>query len=308
MRESQTPEDLTSVFIKPSNRERLNKAMGYESKARDLVDRLVVENIAKKPKELAKEIAAENKKYMSSKANRALEELMEYGDSLTSPGQQAIARGNVLQDLQRSFDVGMRPDYTLKLMQNKTGYKLVKDTLNRSPKGKKAWQYLQRQSVSDIINSTLDANKVIDFTKAKDIISDPHVKTMIKDALGADGLQFFEQLQTYGKNMADNIKKFAMRDKPLFERVKEQYLDKGLKYLLYGLTGYTGGTSLIPIMGVELGRMARRRKLFDILAEKTSMKLIEKLGRPNLAPKQTEDLIKKLAMIYGTQKSEESEV
>ena len=305
MRKSKNPEDLSSFFTKPSNLEKLNESVGESKQVRDFVDRLVVENISSKGKAAAQEMARETREFLGNKAQKGLDSILEYGDTMTSKGQQSLARGRVLEDLQKSFDVGAKPEYTLKAMQNPIGYELVKETLNRSPKGKKMWKSLQRQTFEDVISSTLDKNKQIDFEKAKDIFSDPHLKMVVKEALGEGGVKFFNQLQHYGKNMAENIKTLALKDKSMFEKFSDSYLDKGLKYVLYGLAGHTHGASLLPLLGSEVGKRAYRARLYKVLESPQGQNLIKEMGGKNVSSERMMKLLKRFAQVAGQAPSEQ---
>lgn len=307
MRKSQNPEDLTSMFTKPSNLERLNEAIGENKQVKDFMDRLVVENITSKNKALAQELARESREYLGKKANSAMDKLLEYGDTLASPGQQSLARGNVLQDLQKAADTGARPRYTLDLMQNPIGYDLVKDTLNRSPKGKKMFKSLQRATFEDMVASVLDKEKQIDFEKAKDILSNPHMKSVVKEAMGEEGLKFFQKLENYGQNMAVNLRKLAVKDKPLLQRVLDNYFDKGLKYALYAAAPFTLGKSLLPVLGADVAKRAYRARLFKVLENTQSQKIIQQMGQKNVSPENMAKLLKRFAQVAGRPSKDEEE-
>jgi len=305
MRKSETPEKLTSMFSEPSNLERLKKASGENKQVENFIDRLVVENIASKNKATAQEMARESREYLGKKGKEALDTILEYGDTLASPGQQSLARGRVLEDLQKAFDVGSRPKATLDMMKNKVGYDLVKDTLNRSPRGKKMWKSLQRMTFEDMVSSVIGKDKQIDFEKAKDILSDPHLKSVVKEALGEEGLRFFSQIEQYGKNISQNLQRFASQDMNLFEKISENYLDKGLKYGLYAMAPGTFGKSLLPILGVEIGKRARRARLFKMLENPQSRKVIKEMSAKNISPKRMATLLKQLSKVAGDSSEEE---
>lgn len=307
MRKSETPEKLTSMFSEPSNLQKLKKATGDNNAVDNFIDRLVVENIASKNKATAQEMARESREFLGKKGQEALDKIMEYGDTLASPGQQSLARGRVLEDLQKAFDVGSRPKATLDMMKNRVGYDLVKDTLNRSPRGKKMWKSLQRMTFEDMVSSVIGKDKQIDFEKAKDILSDPHLKSVVKEALGEEGMRFFTQMEQYGKNISQNLKRFDSQDKGLFEKISENYLDKGLKYGLYAMAPGTFGKSLLPLLGVELGKRAHRARLFKILENPQSRKVVKELGAKNISPKRMAVLLKQLSQVAGRPSEEEQE-
>lgn len=299
MRKSQNPEDLTSMFTKPSNLERLKESLGGDQRVSDFVDRLVVENISNKNKSLAREMANETREYLGSKGKDGLDKILEYGDSLSTPGQQALARGNVLQDMQKAFDTGARPDTTLKMMQNPVGYDIVKDTMNRSPKGRQMFKSLQKSTFEDMVSSVLDKEKQIDFEKAKDILSNPHMKTVVKEAMGPEGLEFFQKMEKYGQNMATNMKNLALKDKPLFQRLMDNYFDKGLKYSLYAMAPFTLGKSLLPILGADVAKRAYRARLFNVLESPQARSLVKQMGQRNISPEKMARLMKRFAQVAG---------
>lgn len=305
MKKTPNPEELSSFFTKPSNLQKLNTALGENRQIKDFADRLIVENIASKSTEAAREMARETREFLGSKARKGLDDILEYGDKLTSKGQQSLTRGKVLEDLQRSFDVGEKPAYTLKVMQNPVGYDLVKSTLNRSPKGKKMWKSLQRQTFEDLIASSLDKNKQLDFEKAKDILDNPHMKTMIQEGLGDKGMKFFKQLENYGENMAKNVRAFAIKDKPFFEKFSEKYLGTGAKYALYALAGPTKGLTLLPFLGREVMKKARLKSLHKILEKPEGQQIIKEMGQPNLSTQRISNLLKRFALVIKKQEEKE---
>ena len=307
MRKSQNPEDLTSLFTKPSNLERMNEAIGENKQVKDFLDRLVVENISNKNKSLAQEMARETREYLGKKAQSGLDKILEYGDTLSSPGQQAVARGNVLQDLQKAFDTGARPSATLKMMQNPIGYDIVKDTLNRSPKGRKMFKSLQKSTFEDMIASVLDKDKQIDFEKAKDILANPHMKSVVKEAMGEEGLKFFQKMEQYGQNMANNLKALAVKDKPLLQRVLDNYFDKGLKYSLYAAAPFTLGKSLIPVLGAEVAKRAYKARLYQVLENPQARNLMKQMGQKNVSSEKMAQLLKRFAQVAGRPSKSEDE-
>lgn len=304
LRKSQVPEDLITAFAKPSNIEKLNEAIGKSPKVKDLIDRLIVENISKKGTDLAREMATESRAYIGEKANKALDRILEYGDKLTTPGQLSLARGNVLQDLQKATTTGARPDFTLKLMRTPVGYNLVKGTLERSPKGRQMMKGLQRLTVEEMVESVIGKDKQIDFQKTKDILSDPHLKSIVKETLGEEGMRFFSQLEQYGKNMAENLHHFAMRDRSLFDKAVDTYLDKGLKYVFYAAAPFTMGKSLLPLLGAETAARAHRARLFRILENPQAREAIRDMGQKNQSHQRMAALMKRLAQVSGRSQEE----
>jgi hypothetical protein len=304
LRKTQNAEEMGNFFNKPSNLEKLKEAISDNQVVQDFTDRMVVENIASKNKAFAKELANENKQFLSKKAQDGLDKILEYGDTLTSKGQKSLARGNVLNDIQKAFDTGSRPDFTLKMMRDPKGYGLVKDTLNRSPKGKRMFKALQRMTFEDMINSVVGKDKQIDFEKAKDILANPHMKTVLKESMGEEGLKFFEKLETYGKNITQNLQTLKSKDPNIFKKLMETYLSSPLKFALFAIAPKGAAAS---ILGGEVIKRANRVRLFKVLENPESRKFMQKLGRPNLSKETTQLLLKKFAQAASQIKNQKEE-
>jgi len=297
LRKTQSAEDMMNVFSKPSNLEKLQAAIGEDKKVQSFLDRLVVDNISSKGKDLAREMKNETQQFLNADSRKVLDKILDYGDSLTSKGQQSVARSNILKDIQQSFDTGSRPDYTLKLMNNKIGHNLVKDVLGRSPKGKKMLSSLKRMALEDIISSTIGKNKQIDFEKAKDIFKNPEVETLIKDTVGEEGLKFFKNLENYGSNMSNNLMKLSVKNQSMFSKILEKYMNSKMKYLFYVVAPKT---AVGAVVGEFALKRAKRVNLYKILENKQARSTIKELGQKNLTPEKTSKLFKDLSKIVGS--------
>jgi len=293
-RKSANPEKLSSFFSESSNLEKLNKAVGGGN-AKDLIDRLVVENISKKGKDAAREMARESREYIGEKGQKALDKLLEYGDNLTNPGQTSIARSVILDDVQKAASTGSRPDRTLNLMKNKVGRKIVIDTLNRSPSGKEMLKSLKRMSVDDLVSSVSTKDGLVDFEKVKDIYKNPETRKFVKDVLGEEGDKVFQRLEYYGKNMADNLSLLKNKKPSYFRSLLDKVMGPATKAALTFLIPATKGASLLPIMLPEAMDVAKKVKLFRILESKEAINAIEGLGKSKMSVEGSAEALKRFA-------------
>lgn len=303
LRTTQNPEDMPSLFSKPSNMQRLKKALGNEKNAVNLSERSVVDHITKKGNKLARETSREIAPELSPQARASMEEIIEQGDTLTSPGQQNAIRGNLFEDLQKSFDSGARPKYALDLMKTDTGYKIVKDTLNRSAKGREIFKSLQRMTLNDVMASVKGDVNAIDYTKVDKILEDPHMQRVVKESLGDEGFKFFKNLETYGKNFKENLRKFSAQDPSVMQKALDKFFTSEAKGALYAIAYYTKGMSILPILGAEAAKRIRKNMLTNILTDQKLRDQFKKMSRPDQTLKQFEKNMGK----FGTQLSQKDE-
>ena len=273
LRRTENPEKMSELFTSPSNLQRLNEAIGKKNPIKNLADRLVVEEIGKRSTENARELAREMRQFMSEKANQSVQKLIEHGDKLTSKGAQNIARGNLLSDLQKSFETGTRAEFALKLMQSRQGYRFVEENLRKSKQGRKMWDSLKRLGIEDLF-STLTKEGQIDFEKAKDLLKEPHVKRMVFDAIGKEGLRFFQNIENYGKNLAHNLRLINSRQPNLVQSIFKKIAAKELLMPL----AFLMPKAALPLLAIEGGKHLRRAKLTKMVQDPTARRIVKELG------------------------------
>lgn len=294
-RKSQNPEELSTFFTSPSNLKKLKQATGSERKAADLIDRLVVDQITKKTRESAQDLASESRKYISDKANKSMEKLIEYGDTKTPVGAREVTRSTLLNDLQKSISDGARPQVALDLMQNPSGYKLVRDTLNTSKSGRQMFKSLQEMTMRDMMDSIIDkGTKQINYDSARDIFQNKHLRQVVKDTLGEDGLKFFEGLEKKGNNLYQNLQNLKTKEPKFFKQLLDTYLGSKFKAIFAAFMPSVG----VPLLLVGEGAARiSRRALFKTIENGESRKVLNKLMQPNTSTEQTKRLIKRFGQI-----------
>jgi hypothetical protein len=307
-RKSPNPETMSGFFSSPSNKERLNNVLTGKPQVSSVADRMVIEHTTSKGLEHAKDMSKELKPYLGTEGKQAIDKVLEYGDKLTTPGQQAAIRGKVLEELQESFTAGTRPDFTLKLMQNDKGYKLVADSLSRSPKGRRMWSALKRQSLDDLMSSVVKDGK-IDFLKAKDILKNPHTRRIIQGTTGQEGLKFFESLETYGKNFANNLELLEKQQPGMVKELLDSVLTKstaGAAGLLLAVTpvhSVIPATFLASYLAKEGLKLGKRVQLYKILESPQAQQAIKKISAKDATVSMLRDGLKQLARIYSENSS-----
>ncbi len=275
LRAKDAPETAASKFLVGSNVKYLKDALKGSPDAWEAVEGQILKEISKKSVDSGREILKEVGPHLTTNARKVAEDLISMGDKLTSKGAQNIMRAKMLESIQTAVSTGQRPDYALKLMQNPIGYKQVKNALSRSPKGNKMWKALQSQAVEDIFQSTLDKNKQIDWNKAKDLLRDPHVNKIIKDAVGQEGLKFFKELTKYGKNIVQNLETFGAKTPATIRETVVNTMGFTLKSTLASMVG--GKLGLLAYLGLKVVPKVSKAVYYKMLASPAVRKGFRKL-------------------------------
>jgi hypothetical protein len=298
-RKNETPDKLSSTFSSSSNLERLNSAL-EGSDATNLAHRLVVEHIAGQGTESASASSKELSNYLSPKANNALEKLISAGDTLSAEGQQTLARSRIFKEIQEAGTTGTRPEGVLKLMQTKAGYDVVNNSLRGSPKGQQVLDILRRQYIEDLLTPIIDKNGKIDFAKTSNILKNDFSRKVIKDALGNDGVEFFENMQTYGKNFSENLSKFNNRVPGMVQKIAETAIPKEAAAVLAATMPFyptaTAGSLLGFYAGKEAIKKGRETWLKIVLKDPSIRNTIRYLGNKELTIDQLSQGLKKLSI------------
>jgi len=293
LRAKDAPETAATRFLTGSNLKYLKESLKGSKEAVEALEGQILQEISKKSVDAGREILKETSPYLSNKAKDVANDIIQMGDKLTSPGSQALMRGKLLESVQKAAVSGERPEYALKLMQNPTGYKITKDTLSRSPKGKKIWEALQHQTVEDIFKSIETSGEGINWNKAKDLLKDPHTKKIIKDAVGEEGLKFFEILSKQGENITNNFEQFI---KQTPQSLREQIIGTmgySLKSIIYHSAG--GKAAWLGYLGLKVVPRISSGLYYRMLASPKIRNGITKLlSSKNWKPEVISPIIEKL--------------
>jgi hypothetical protein len=278
LRAKDAPETAASRFLVGSNLKYLKNALKNSPDAWNVVESQVLREISKKSVDSGRDILKEVSPYLSKKSVDIGNELINMGDKLTSSGAQSLMRGKLLESIQSAVESGERPSYALQLMQTPQGYSFTQNTLKRSPNGREMWKALQKQTVDDIFKSIVDKNNSIDWTKARNLLRNPHVSKIIKDAVGEEGLQFFRSLENIGQNITKNLEEFSQKAPPT---IREQFVSSvglSLKSLLASLVG--GKVGLIGYLGFKTLPKLSSSLYYSMLANPKIRSAIRTLTRP----------------------------
>lgn len=302
-RKSEVPEETGKLFTSGSRVKALNEALGEATPIKNLSDRMVVENIASKDLQTARTLQNEGQEFLTQKANKALDKMLEMKDPKNKLGRTNLERTSILDDIQKASTTGNRPDYTLSLMRSPKGYELVKSTLSRSKNGKKIFNSLKKSFVNDFFETILDDSGKIDFKKTKDLLQNDNTRKVLKEVIGEEGVNFFEKLETYGKNLSENMRLLKLKDPSLYQQLLDKYIDSNLKYILLAIAPKTAALGLI---GANVSKRIQRNILLNIAENRQMRDTVSKLGSKKIGVDSIQKLIIRLSQLTnkGVKKDE----
>lgn len=143
---------------------------------------------------------------MLPNARQAMREGIRYGTKDSSTGAIRALKESVLSDVQKSVASGSRPESTMQLMLTKKGYRAVQEALLPTEEGRQIFKSMEKNIVGDMFESLLDKEGKVDFSKAKELLKDPHLVRIVEDVGGKDAVDFLRKAEGYGDQIAKNLK------------------------------------------------------------------------------------------------------
>lgn len=201
------PERIANDIKSPSVLKELKEALPSDIYAQ--TEREVLEQINAASYDKAKSIQREMSKSLSKEANAAAEKLVESKRATTQRNRAKVAQDSVLDELASSYEKGIRPKNTLDLWKTDRGQTIVRDALKGSPNKNEIIEYLNKQSVKDVIKTLLDKEGSIDYTKVNKVVRDRGSRQMMERVGGKEAVMFLGQLEQLAKQMESNLRRKA---------------------------------------------------------------------------------------------------
>jgi hypothetical protein len=244
LRKKDAPEAALTRFLQGSNAKTMKNLLRKDPEAFARFEQQIVKKLGEMSNIEAEKAFRELSPHLSENANRSAKNILEMGDTLSNKGSRNVLQQKILSDIQQASTSGTRPSLTLDLMKNPKGYNITKQMLEKSPKGRKILKNLQKQAVQDVFSSLTTDAGIIKWDKAKDILRDPHVRTIIRDAAGKEGLAFADNLERLSKNISTNIEKANIK------------APKSLRESMFSAAGLTAKSMLASLLGGKAGVLA----------------------------------------------------
>ena len=137
---------------------------------------------------------------------------------------------SILEDLATAQEKGIPPKETLELWKTKKGQKIVENSFKDSPNKSDVIEYLNKQSLNDIIETIINKDGVIDFTKVNRFVRNKGERQFLELVGGKDAVTFFNQLEQISKQFEKNLLKSNIIHKT--ETLKSKGSGKRGKYLI----------------------------------------------------------------------------
>lgn len=216
IRSDTKPERLANEIESPTILKDLKKALPSETYAQ--VEREILEKVNRSNLAKAEEYSRELSKSVSPETDKIMKEIVEtkrknelISEANKNPGmtkkKKDLIRSNIVEELFEASETGKRPSKALDLWKTKQGNKLVLDAIKGNKKRAEVIEYLNDQSLSDVVESLTNKDGVIDYRKINKLVRDSDYVDMLKRITrnDKDAVDFFRQLEHRGKQLENNL-------------------------------------------------------------------------------------------------------
>ncbi len=308
LRFAENPETIVGKTKLASNMRNLKTGIA-DLTIQGLAERLVVGQMTEGGSSSANRTAlAKLSPELSQNARNASTELVNVKDPLTTTGGRAAVRNDILKDAAQSVNTGKRPEKILDLMQTPKGYGIIRESLNGSPESRRLFSSFERLFVEDIFNSITDKTGMIDFTKARNIIKNGDVRSVVQSIGGDRLVTQFSQLERYANNFERNLDLFKKPEvQTLFRKIVGETANAGViaavMHSLHVPMEVIAGLGLMKGLAIA-GKVTYNSLQSKILNNPRAVTILESISRAN----STQELAKQVPRFLAEiEKSNESE-
>lgn len=199
----ETPEKFASKIIEPSTLENLQKVLS--PKQYNQVEREILEHLKEISFEKAKKIKREIEPFLSKNSKDAANSIIQHKSPSGKFITEKTAKIGIINELNKAFTTGKRPEKVLDLWKTLKGQKLIEESLKGTPNKKEILDYLTKQSFYDFTSSVIKKDGIIDFKKFNEYLSDPATLKNLKMIGGENAIKFFKSLENISKSIKFNV-------------------------------------------------------------------------------------------------------
>ena len=197
------------------------------------VEREILEKMNEMSYEKAAKTYREMQKQLSADTRKIAKDIVESKNPHNLQFRKKQTQEAILNDMSNAFTTGARPEKTLNLWKTQKGQKIIKDTFKDSPNWSSVKEYLEKQTLNDMISSITSPSGVVDLKKLKPFLKDPAAMNNLRELGGEEAVQFFKGLEAEVKALENNVKLLdrlptpseAKRGKDLINRQKQRTLE-----------------------------------------------------------------------------------
>lgn len=220
------PEKIATSLLEPTVLENLKKTTSPRQYRQ--IEREILESIRGMNHQKAEKAYRELKPHLSEKSQKVAESILNEKAPHGKTSQSRKLRTGVIEDLNKAFSTGKRPEKVLNLWKTVRGQKLIEESLEGNPNKKEILDYLKKQSLYDFAQSVIDKSGSIDFKKFNEYLKDPATIRNLSLVGGESAVAFFKSLENLSKMIDRNIQYL---EKIPTVKIKGEKFEKGRETL-----------------------------------------------------------------------------
>src|ERR1700722_7750591 len=198
------------------------------------IEREILEKMNEMNYEKAAKTYREMQKQLSADTRKIAKDIVESKNPHNLQFRKKQTQEGILNDMSNAFTTGARPEKTLNLWKTQKGQKIIKDTFKDSPNWTPVKEYLEKQTLNDMISSITSPSGVIDVKKLKPFLKDAAAMNNLRELGGEEAVQFFRGLEAEVNVLDKNVKMLdriptkseAKRGKDLIAKTKAKNIKK----------------------------------------------------------------------------------
>lgn len=201
-RSSEAGEKIANLINNPTGLEDLRKvlpARTYSAIERELLEDLKSQNFQTAMKNF-REMEAHLSRPGQALGRKILKE--KQPSRIAAPSRHERLHTAIRGDLQKSLELGQRPDRVLNLWKTEKGQAEIKKALKDVPNRTEVLEYLEKQSFYDFGRSIVDTDSSINFAKLKKHMSNPATRENLRLIGGEDAVRLFDNLGHYQEQLS----------------------------------------------------------------------------------------------------------
>jgi len=204
IRSQNRPERLAKEINSPTILQNLQDALPENTYK--LVEREIIEQALSASPDKSEKIIREIYPSLSIEGKRAAKEVASVKNPLSPRAKRNKLHRSIYDDLSNAVEKGEKPKDVLKMWKTERGHKIVNEALKDSPNKDQIVDYLNNQTLNDMIKTVLKPDGKFDYSKINKLVRDKKSKKALQRIAGKDAVEFFTQLERRVKELEKNLR------------------------------------------------------------------------------------------------------